>query len=150
MNIYQILTDSARVYAQKPAIVFRDKVISFVDLRANVMALAEGLRALGLARGKKIALYLPNCPEYVFSYLSSFLLGAVVIPLDYMLKTDELTACLSHAEADFVIALPKSEIHWDEIQKGIPSLKKIIALGSEFEALMAGCPTKTFGHDIGV
>ena len=62
-----------------------------------VLALARGLQALGLVRGKKIALYLPNCPEYVYSYLSSFLLGAVVIPLDYMLKTDELNelACVS-------------------------------------------------------
>jgi long-chain acyl-CoA synthetase len=53
------------------------------------------LQARGASRGTKIALYLPNCPEYVYSYLSSFLLGAVVIPLDYMLKSDELTACLS-------------------------------------------------------
>ena len=88
MNVYQTLTDSARLFAQKPALIFKDKKISFLDLKANVLALARGLQNLGLARGKKIGLYLPNCPEYVYSYLSSFLLGAVIIPLDYMLKTD--------------------------------------------------------------
>src|ERR1700691_4492151 len=128
MNVYQILTDSARIFGQKPAIIFKDKIVSFLALKINVLALARSLQALGLARGKKIALYLPNCSEYVYSYLSSFLLGAVVIPLDYMLKTDELTACLSHAEADFVVVLPKPEIDWDAIQKNIPSLKKIISL----------------------
>ena len=86
MNVYQILTDSAQLFAQKPAIIFKDKIISFADLKANVLALARGLQSLGVGNGKKIALYLPNCPEYVYSYLSSFLLGAVVIPLDYMLK----------------------------------------------------------------
>jgi len=135
MDILQILTESARSFDQKPAIIFKDKKLSFADLKTNVLALARGLQALGLLRGKKIGLYLPNCPEYVYSYLSSFLLGAVVIPLDYMLKTDELTACLSHAEADLVIALAKPEINWDEIQKGIPSLKKTIFLGPEFEQL---------------
>jgi long-chain acyl-CoA synthetase len=135
MNILQILTESAGFFAQKPVIIFKDNSISFSDLKIKVTALARGLQALGLGSGKKIGLYLPNCPEYVYSYLSSFLLGAVVIPLDYMLKTDELTACLSHAEADFLIILSKPDIHWDEIQKGIPSLKKIIALGSNFEQL---------------
>ena len=78
---------------------------------------------------------MPNCPEYVYSYLASFLLGAVVIPLDYMLKSDELTACLSHADADCVIVLPKPEIDWEAIRKDIPSLKNVIALGPDFERL---------------
>jgi len=147
MNIYQILTDSAKAFAQKPAIIFKDNTITFLDLRSNVWALARGLQGSGLARNKKIALYLPNCPEYVYSYLSSFLLGAVVIPLDYMLKTDELTACLSHAEADFVIALEKPEVNWDEIKQVVPSLKKIVSLGPEFEKLMSGPPTEAFGGD---
>jgi len=135
VNVYQILTDSARIYTQKPAIIFKDKKISFIDLKANVIALAKGLQLKGAGKGKKIALYLPNCPEYVYSYLSSFLLGAVVIPLDYMLKTDELTACLSHAQVEFVIALSKPEIDWDAIKKNIPSIKAIIPLGPSFEEL---------------
>jgi len=154
MNVYQILTDSANAFAQKPAIIFKDKIVSFSGLKANVLALARGLQGLGLARGKKIALYLPNCPEYVYSYLSSFLLGAVIVPLDFMLKTDELTACLSHAEVDFVIVSPKPEIDWKGIQESIPSLKTFIALGPDFERLflennMSGPPIKTFGGDNG-
>jgi acyl-CoA synthetase (AMP-forming)/AMP-acid ligase II len=135
MNIYQILTNSARLFVQKPAIIFKDKRISFFDLKANVLALARGFKSLGLARGKKIALYLPNCPEYVYSYLSSFLLGTVVIPLDYMLKTDELIACLSHAQADYAIVLAKPEIDWNAIQKNVRSLKTVISLGPDFERL---------------
>src|SRR5208283_5922789 len=123
MNVYQILTDSAQRFAQKPAIIFKDNIVSFADLKANVLALARGLQSLGVGNGQKIALYLPNCPEYVYGYLSSFLLGAVVVPLDYMLKRDELIACLSHAEAEFVVVLEKPEIDWAGIQKSIPSLK---------------------------
>ena len=149
MNVYQILTDSARTFAQKPALIFKDNIVSFADLKAKVMALARGLQSLGAGKTKKIALYLPNCPEYVYSYLSSFLLGAVVIPLDYMLKTDELLACLSHAEADFVITLEKPEIDWDNIRKNIPSLKAVIPLGPDFEGLFkSGSPTEAFGDDI--
>ena len=136
MNVYQTLTDSAIAFAQKPAIIFKDKKVSFVDLRTNVMALARGLQALGLSRGKKIVLYLPNCPEYVYSYLSSFLLGAVVVPLDYMLKTDELTACISHAEAEYVIAYPKPEIDWEAIQTKYSFLKNDHFYRSRFRTII--------------
>jgi long-chain acyl-CoA synthetase len=135
MNVYQILTDSAKLFAQKPAIIFKGNIVNFGELKANVLALARGLKGLGLTRGKKIALYLPNCPEYVYSYLSSFLLGAVIIPLDYMLKTDELTACLSHAQADLVITLTKPEVDWNAIQKEVPSIKKVIPMGPDLERL---------------
>ena len=56
MNVYQILTDSARLFAQKPAIIFKDKIVSFADLKANVLALAKGLQTLGVGRGKKDSL----------------------------------------------------------------------------------------------
>jgi len=135
MNVYQILTDSAARFEQKPALIFKDKSISFRELSSKVFALARGLKALGLGRGRKIGLYLPNCPEYVYSYLSSFLLGAVVVPMDYMLKSDELTACLSHAEADVVVALERPDVDWKAIGAQIPSLKKVIFLGPDFESL---------------
>jgi len=135
MNVYQILTDSAELYAQKPALIFKDNILNFTDLRARVLSLACGFKSMGLSRGRKIALYLPNCPEYVYGYLSSFLLGAVVVPLDYMLKTDELMACLSHAQAEFVITLDKPEIDWAEIQKHVPSLKTVVRLGPDFDRL---------------
>ncbi len=143
MDVYQILTDSAHLYAQKPAIIFKDKNVNFVDLKANVLALARGLQTLGARRGKKIALYLPNCPEYVYSYLSSFILGAIVIPLDYMLKSEELVSCLFHAQADYVIACPKPDIDWDSIQKNISSLKNIIPTGPVFERLFQPGDFKT-------
>ena len=135
MNIFQILTESAQKYPHKPAIIFKENIINFSDLKNKVFSLAFGLKELGGVRGQKIALYLPNCPEYVYSYLASFLLGATVVPLDYMLKTDELTACLSHAEADCVIMASKPEIDWLAIQKAVPSLKNVVALGPDFERL---------------
>jgi long-chain acyl-CoA synthetase len=135
MNVYQSLTEAAQSFAQKPALIFKDKAVSFRELHENVLGLARGLRTLKVGRGTMIALYLPNCPDYIYSYLSSFVLGATVVPLDYMLKGDELTACLSHAEAEIVVVLPKAEIDWNIIKESVPSLNAVIAIGPEFERL---------------
>ena len=40
MNIFQILTDSSKLFPQKPAIIFKDKTVSFEELKTNVLALA--------------------------------------------------------------------------------------------------------------
>ena len=71
-------------------------------------------------KGDKIAFYLPNCPEYVYSYLACFYLGCVGVPLDFMLKTDELTSCLEHSGAKILIAKTKMKSLWPILRK--PSL----------------------------
>jgi acyl-CoA synthetase (AMP-forming)/AMP-acid ligase II len=149
MNVFQHLTDSAESFAAKPALVFKDRSVTFGELKAKVFSLALGFRNLGVGRGKKIALFLPNCPEYVYSYLASFLLGAVVVPLDFLLKADELTSCLSHAEVDLVIALAKPDLDWKAIRSGVPSIKKVIALGAEFESLYVKGDSPLLNNDTG-
>ena len=146
MNVYSILQQSASCFGSKPALIFRDQTISFTDLKAKVFQLAHGLAGLHVKKSTKIALFLPNSPEYVYSYLASFYLGATVVPLDFMLKNEELISCMSHCEAEILIACPKPEVNFEEIKKQVPSLKTVIVLGEPqavswqkpFHALLTG------------
>jgi long-chain acyl-CoA synthetase len=146
MEIHSILQQSASRFGTKPALIFRDQTISFSELKSNVFKLANGLGSLQVKKSSKIALFLPNCPEYAYSYLASFCLGATVVPLDFMLKNDELISCLSHSEAEVLIAAPRGEVDFNLIKAQVPSLKTIVVLGETeavswqkpFHALMAG------------
>ena len=138
MEITHLLQDTAKRFKDKPAIIYpgprissqntgagKDKQISFEQLSQNVFKVANALRALGIKKHDKVGIYLPNCPEYVYSYLAIFCLGATGVPLDYMLKADELISCLSHSEAKFLIAKP-NDVSLDQIKAGVSSLEKII------------------------
>jgi long-chain acyl-CoA synthetase len=129
MEIGQLLNQQAEIFANKPAIIFKETSRSFSQLRDEVFSLATGLSRMGIRRGDKIAIYLPNCPEYAISYLAGFCLGAVVVPLDFMLTQDEILACLSHAEVKALIAQPKKELDMDGIKK-ILSLQTLILHGA--------------------
>ncbi len=129
MDILNLLNLADSRFGSKPALIFKEQVISFADLKVKVSQLAHGLSSLSVSKGTKIGVYLPNCPEYVYSYLASFCLGATVIPLDYMLKSDELISCLGHAEAEILIALPKAEVSLADIKTSLPSLKTVIIVG---------------------
>ncbi len=129
MNIYNILNSASSRFASKPAIIFKEKTIAFADLSRDVFRLAQGLKSLSVRKGTRVAVYLPNCPEYAYSYLASFCLGATVIPLDFMLKSDELVSCLSHGEAEVLIALYRPDVDVAQIKQSVSTLRTVIALG---------------------
>ena len=133
MEIRKILQDKSVKFGDKSAIIFKDQCISFSELNNNVLKLANVFKDKGVQKGVKVAVYLPNCIEYVYSYLACFCVGAVVVPLDYMLKTDELTSCLDHSEAKVLISRPKPVVDLNCIKNDLSSLETIIACGSDLE-----------------
>ncbi|MBI5415564.1 MAG: AMP-binding protein [Candidatus Omnitrophica bacterium] len=126
MDIRQVLDNTAKRFPEKPAIIFKGETISFARLRETSLRLANALQANGARKGDRIAIYLPNCPEYVYSYLACFHLGCVGVPLDFMLKADELTSCLEHSGAKILIAKTKSEISLADIKKAVSGLETVV------------------------
>ena len=129
MDIRKVLDNTAKKFSEKPAIIFKGEAISFAQLRETSLRLANALQANGAQKGDRVAIYLPNCPEYVYSYLACFHLGCVGVPLDFMLKTDELTSCLEHSEAKILIAKTKNEASLADIKKAVPGLETVILCG---------------------
>ncbi len=136
MNVHYLLKEKAERLGSKPALIFKDEIITFERLYENVSQLASGMRQCGVRKSDKIGIYLPNSPQYVYSYLACFCVGAVAVPLDYMLKSDELLSCLNHSEAKVLIACPKNEISLNEIQRQVPSLKTLIISSSDLPSAL--------------
>lgn len=133
MDIRQLMEKTVDRFADKAAIIFKGEEISFSKLREQTLKLANALAALGIEKGDKAAIWLPNCPEYVYSYLACFCLGAVAVPLDFMLKEDELISCLEHSEAKLLIAKVKQEVSLAGIRKAVPSLRTVLLCEGELE-----------------
>lgn len=137
VNIAQLLEEKAKCFPTKPAIIFRDLPITFKQLKETSFRLANGLRALGIKKGDKVAIYLPNCPEYIYSYLASWLCGATTVPLDFMLTEEELVSCLSHSETKILLAKLKPGLNFAALKNKCPSLEKIIVSGEGIEGLLS-------------
>ncbi|MHB8154531.1 MAG: class I adenylate-forming enzyme family protein [Candidatus Omnitrophota bacterium] len=131
MNIINILEQCAKEYAQKSAIIFREESISFLQLKDKVFSLSQSLLKLGIKRTDKVAIYLPNWPEYIYSYLAIWSIGACCVPLDFMLTEDEIVSCLDHSEAKILITKHKANISFANLKARLPRLKNIISCQSE-------------------
>lgn len=131
MQVKARLETMAQRFSAKPAVIFQDQPISFLELKARALALAVGLMAQGAQKGTKVAIFLPNWPEYIQSYLALFSLGAVVVPLDYMLIEEEVINFINHSESSILIAKEKKELDLSKVKSSCASLKKIITLEDE-------------------
>lgn len=126
MNVREILEQRAAEYPLKTAVIFRSQNISFHQLREFSFRLSNALIKLGVKKGDKVAMYLPNCPEYIYSYLALWSIGAICVPLDFMLTEDELVSCVLHSEAKVLITKHKASISLDSLKEKSPYLKNIV------------------------
>ncbi|MCX5668530.1 MAG: AMP-binding protein [Candidatus Omnitrophica bacterium] len=136
MNIINILEQCAKEYAQKSAIIFREESISFLQLKDKVFSFSQSLLKLGIKRTDKVAIYLPNWPEYIYSYLAIWSIGACCVPLDFMLTEDEIVSCLDHSEAKILITKHKANISFANLKARLPRLKNIISCQPQEDKLV--------------
>jgi long-chain acyl-CoA synthetase len=91
--------------AHKPFLFYFDTAVTGAAVQADSDALAVALAARGLGRGDRIALYLQNVPQFVIAMLAAWKLGAIVVPVNPMLKERELRYVLADSGARAIISL---------------------------------------------
>jgi acyl-CoA synthetase (AMP-forming)/AMP-acid ligase II len=126
MNFFALLEKQASNFPDKPAILFRDTSITFSSLKESAFKVANGLSSLGVKKTDKVAIFLPNIPEYIYSFLGIFLLRGIVVPLDFMLTEEEVVNFINHSESKLLIAQEKKNIDFMNVKNKCPSLKEVI------------------------
>ena len=101
--LHDIVMEGAKKHPQEIALIFRDQPQTFGELAAMVTRLSAGLEALGIQPGEKISLLLPNCPPFVWAYYAASCVGAVVVPVNPLLKPAELEYIWRDADIKLVI-----------------------------------------------
>jgi len=79
-------------FPNKPATNFYGTEITFWELKQQVLRMANALGAMGVKKGDRVGVHLPNCPQYIIAYYAALTLGAVVVNLNPMYTVDELKA----------------------------------------------------------
>jgi len=104
-NAYEMLAWAARRHPGRPAIAWFGRHISYRELERECERFAAILRDHGVRQGDRVALILPNCPQYVIAYYAALRLGAVVVGNNPLYTERELTHQLSDAQVSIVVVL---------------------------------------------
>ena len=118
----------------REALVYPAGRLTYRDLDARATAVAGALTDLGLAPGDRVAVDLPNRPEWVISLLAAARAGAVLVPLNPGLGYHELKYQLRHAEVSVAVVGdgagdPESFEVFDELLGELPALKHLVPVG---------------------
>ena len=103
-TIGEILPIAARRFGPRTALIIGDRSFTFDDLHALSSRAAYGLVAAGVQPGDRVALYGPNCWEWLVAYHGIAKTGAVVIPINVMLTADEVRYVVEDSGARAVVA----------------------------------------------
>jgi long-chain acyl-CoA synthetase len=103
LNLASVLEHPARLTPYRIAVTFRAQQFTYAELNAMADRVAAGLHAMGIRAGDHVALSCPNIPWFPIVYFGILKAGAVVVPLNIMLKAREIAYHLkdSHAKAYF-------------------------------------------------
>src|SRR5688572_15486357 len=81
-TLFDLLHEAARRQPDAPAIVFKGRTLTRAEWDRQSDAFAAALIALGVRRGDRVALLLPNCPQFLIAEFGTWKAGAVVVPLN--------------------------------------------------------------------
>ncbi|MEV0895367.1 long-chain fatty acid--CoA ligase [Actinoplanes sp. NPDC049802] len=103
LNLAVILRESATARPGAPAIMHDGGTVTYAELDARSDAVAAALTARGIRPGDRVGLHLPNIPEFPVAYYGILKAGAVVVPLNVLLRGPEITHQLADSGARLLI-----------------------------------------------
>lgn len=103
----RILDDAAASWPGRPAIVFLGTTISYRQLKDAVDRFAAALAQLGVTKGSRVAIVLPNCPQNVIAMYATLRLGGVVVQHNPLYTEPELRQQLTDCGATVVVCLDR-------------------------------------------
>ncbi|WP_257296476.1 long-chain fatty acid--CoA ligase [Endozoicomonas sp. YOMI1] len=98
-NLADFLFRSAAVYPEKTAIVSDERCISYQVLKDTAATIGQGLQHKGIRPGDRVAVSCPNIPQFLMVYYGILTAGAVVVPLNILLKPKEIAYHLTDSQA---------------------------------------------------
>jgi len=107
---------------------------SFWDIQQAANRLSNALAALGVARGDRGAIVLPQRPEAAIAYMAIFQMGAVALPLSHLFGPDALEYRLAHAGASVAIVEPTTLPSLWAVKDRLEALRHVIGVGGARES----------------
>ncbi len=123
------LTEYLRAWAkdrpQRPAVIFYGHVTTYADLDQQSDRFAALLQSKGVRKGDRVAVFLPNCPQFHIVFFGILKLGAVHVPVSPLSRAFELAYELNDTDAEVIVALDQLAATVEQV-RGETRLREVI------------------------
>jgi len=125
-TIGTFIDEMARQHAERPALISVERCVSFHDLSREANRVAKALGRIGVSKGTRVGILMPNRAEWLACAFGALKLGAVVVPLNTLHRRPELEYALRHADVTVLITVAQflKHAYVDILREICPGLER--------------------------
>lgn len=131
-TLSDLLRERAKNSPKNVQFIFYDRKITFEETDSYVDRLAYSLQSMGLAEGSRVAIMLPNSPQFAFSYYAVNRIGGIIVPINPLYTPSELEAILKDSGAEAIFLLDTFYDNFKQAKKETDVSKVIVTNIGDF------------------
>ncbi|MGG3469870.1 long-chain fatty acid--CoA ligase [Neobacillus pocheonensis] len=127
-SLYEFLQGAVTRYNDKPAFTFFGKVWTFNETKEFTDRLATALHKEGFKKSDRLAIMLPNCPQYIFTLFATFRMGGIAVQVNPMYVEREIEHVLNDSGSKYIVVL---DAFYQKVKKVQPntSVERVLVVG---------------------
>lgn len=129
MTMGTLLEARAKEQKEKVFLSFKNDHITYRQINEKSNRAANGFLKIGVRKGDKVCIMLPNCPEFLYSWFGLAKIGAVEVPINNDLKADFLRYNIDHCDAEVIVMDSQFLGRLQPIQDSLEKLKTVVVFG---------------------
>ena len=141
--LYELLDAAAAKYGSRPCTNFLGKVLTYREIARMVDRAAAGLQKLGVKKGTKVGLFMPNCPTFIVYYFATLKAGGTVVNYNPLYTLEELTFQVKDSETELMVTLDL-KLLFDKVEGLMKAGTLKRAIVASFPALLPGAKSVLF------
>lgn len=138
MPVHRLIEDAAARTPDAACIDFLGRITTYAEIAGAVDKAARGFQILGVRRGIKVGLFLPNCPQYVIAYYAIMKAGGTAVNFSPLYTADELRHQVEDSETDIMVCLDVAQLYPTIAEVLESSRLRCLVVGSLADVLPAG------------
>ncbi len=131
MNIAELSAREIERFGEHAALIFEDRSFTNVEMKKASARLGNALKGLGVKRGDRVIIQMPNCPEVIQGFYAVYGIGAVVVPINFLVGDAETAYIYQDTGAETIISSAEFLPKIDACRKEAPAIKNIILIDKE-------------------
>ena len=131
MNITELTANEIRDFGEHVSLVFEGQEFTNIELDKTARKLGNVLQKLGVKRGDRVIIQMPNCPEVFQSFWAVWRIGAVAVPMNYLIGEEESAYIYQDCGAETVISSAEFSKIIEACRAKAPAVKNVILIEEE-------------------
>ncbi|MFC1798294.1 ATP-dependent acyl-CoA ligase [Thermodesulfobacteriota bacterium] len=134
MNIPQLLEHACRKNPQKVFLFFEDQQVTYRMFQENIYKTANWFSKMGIKKGDRVCINLPNCPEFLYIWMGLSHIGGIMVPINVAYKEKEAAYIISHSECKALVGNKETLNTTKHVRGEFPVLKWIVSIDEKSDS----------------